>query len=384
MVTVQAAALVPKNGSISPSARFDLVGLEAAIEAAVCRAWRQETAGQKEGGTYVDSGNPQLAKPAETSAQQASRATERPAVTLDVSTTRDLCQEALAGVLAAVEEKATADYEAVLGASKAVAGEMSVLQERIAFVQSRLAEAALEAQNRDEADQAALSEATARAKAALAPYLAAGVVSSEEVEMHLEGALREAGQRLSALRQEARVRLDSLRAEMDALRARQADLQFHRSALEAQQAQLRALPCVVTLEQARREEEARKAEAAWEAIHFLETAPWHELSWQRQLTSKMEEAVALAGKDQAVFDALVERLEEELNQVDAAKPGLGWSVVRAIEALELGRLFPTLEVKRAELVQAARRHNRDRQVHPAMADKVVSLASRWGARVVAR
>lgn len=384
MVTVHAIDPVPRNGSTSPSARFDVVGLEAALEAAICRAWREATVRRKKGEIHMNTSGPQIRKPAEIAPQQASTGNEDPSVTSNTSGTREICQEALNEVLAMAEEKAKADYYAVLQAFMLVAREMDFLQMKIASIQSRLAEAASEGQEVGAADQSALAETRARAKEALAPYVTAGVISSDEVELHLESALREAGEGLLAARQEALLCLDSLQKEMEALQQRKADLDSRQAALCERQAQLRALPCIVALEQARCEEETRKAETAREAIHFLETAPWHELSWQKQLTPELEKVVALAGEDRTVFDALVTRLGRELDQVNAARPGLGWSVVRAIESLELGRLFPTLETKRAELVQAARRHNSGGQGHPAMADKVVSLAFRWGAKVAGR
>lgn len=384
MLTVQAVEAVPRKGSASPSTRFDLVGLEAALEAAVCRALRHEMAGQRKGVTYMGSKDTQMEKPAEIAAQQASGANERPGVRLDVSSTLNVCQEAVSKVLATVEERARADYESVLGTARLVAREMDYVQRRIAIVQSWQAEAESEAQERAEADQAVLQETKARTNDALAPYIAAGVISADEIEAHFEGVLREVGERLLVLRQEARVRLDSLQAEMAALQARQSELGSRKSALEARQAQLRILPCIAVLEQAREGEKARKAETAREVTRFLESALWHELSWQKQLTPEMEKAVALAAADQTVFDTLVRRLGQELEQVDPARPGLGWSVVRAIESLELPRLFSAFEAKKAELVQAARRHIRSGQEGPAMSDKVVSLASHWGARVTGR
>lgn len=384
MVTVHAMEPVPRNGSTSPSARFDVVGLEAALEAAICRAWREARSGQKKGDMHMTTSVLQMRKPVELAPQQASSATECPSDTSNVSGTQRICQEALGTILATAAEKAKGEYEAALEAFKLVARETDLLQVKIASIQSKLAQATSEAQEEDEADQSALEDTRARAKEALAPYVAAGVVSSDEVELHLESALREAGERLLAARQEALLVIESLLEEMEELHRKKANLDSRQAALCERQTQLLALPCIVALEQARREEERRNAEATRDAIRFVETASWHELSWQKQLTPELEKVVALAGEDRTVFDALVTRLGRELDQVNAARPGLGWSVVRAIESLELGRLFPTLETKRAELVQAARRHNSGGQGHRAMADKVVSLAFRWGARVAGR
>lgn len=384
MSNIHAVEPVPRKGSTSATARFDVVRLEAAVEAAICRAWREARAGHKEGDTYMQSTDTQIVKPAEMSPQQASGANERPSLTPNVSSTLDVCQEAVGKVLAAVEDRARADYEAALGTARLAAREMDRVQERIAVVQSRLAEVDSKAREQDEADQAVMEEISARAREALAPYVAAGVISAGEIETHVEGAARAAGERLVALRQEARLELDSLQAEMAALQAGHSELCARTSSLETRQAQLRALPCIAALERARVEEEARKAEAQREIIRFLEMAPWHELSWQKQLTPEMEKAVALAAADRTVFDVLVGRLGRELEQTDVTRPGLGWSVLRAIESLELPYLFTAFEAKKAGLVQAARRHNRgglDRQV---TAEKVVSLASRWGARVTGR
>jgi len=384
MLTVQAVEPVPRNGSRSPSTRFDVVRLEAAIESAVCRAWRQEIAGREKGDTYVGSIDTRIVKPAERAAQQASRANERPTVTSNVSGTQDVCQEAVDKVLTTVEQRAKADYEAVLGTSRLVAREMDHLQQRIALAQSRLAEAEGEARKREEADQAAIEETTARVREALALYVDAGVISAEEIETHIEGALTHVRERLSVQGRQACVRRDALQAELAELGARQAEIDSRRSALEVRQTQLQALPYIVALEQARAEGEARRAVSQREIIRFLETAPWDELSWQKQFTPEMERAVALAAASPTVFDALVERLGRELEQLDPARPGLGWSVLRAIESLELSRLFPAYEARRAELVLAARRNGRGGVGHPAVASKIVSLASRWGARVAGR
>lgn len=148
---------------------------------------------------------------------------------------------------------------------------------------------------------------------------------------------------------------------------------------------LQVLPAVACHLAALEEERKREREQIKATIRFPRAAPWGELSRDRKVTPKLLQVATLGNQNVAVFDALVERLSAELDRLGALPPAVAWSVIRVIEQLGLQEMFPDLVEKRTQLALVARAHKREKQARRTeeLSGKVVSLASRWGARLAA-
>ena len=234
-----------------------------------------------------------------------------------------------------------------------------------------------------ESTATAVSEFSNEAERSMTALVQQGILTAEEAERRVQSALVALQARLDEAGRESAMRTSTLEEKAANLRCLVEKSNALVTSLGDRLAGLQELPAVAGHLSALEDERRRQREQVKVTIRFLRTAPWGELSCDRKVTPKLLQAATLGNQNVAVFDALVERLSAELDRLGSLPPGVAWSVIRVIEQLELQDMFPDLAERRLQLALVARAHKRDKRARETedLPGKVVSLASRWGARL---
>jgi len=330
----------------------------------------------------VGTGLQKSLKPAEMRPQQASSTVASPSRP-NIEQVQAICQEYLGKFRENADEICLNAYATALAEKERADCELAIQRREL-----RQVEAELETLRREESAMAhsavlALSEFTTEAQRSMAVLVQLGIFAPEEAERRTHDALVELRARLDEACRDIGARISGLEEKAVNLRSLVEKSNAEITSLADRLAQLQKLPAVSTHLAALEDERRREREQVKAAIRFLRVAPWGDLSRDRKVTPKLFQAADLGNGNVAVFDALVERLSTELDRFSSLPPAVAWSVIRVIEQLGLQDMFPDLAEKRAQLALVARAHKREKRTRRTqeLPVKVVSLASRWGARL---
>ncbi|MDA8188003.1 MAG: hypothetical protein M0T85_07680 [Dehalococcoidales bacterium] len=330
----------------------------------------------------VSTGVQKNLKPTEVGSQQASMTVvslSKP----NIKQVQAICQEFLGKFRENADEICLSHYTAALAEKERADCELSIQQREIRQVEGELEALRQEVSLMAQSAAAAVSEFATGAERSVAVLVEKGILAPQEAERRVQGALVELRARLDEAGHELAERISPLEQKAMRLRSLVEKSNAEVASLGVRLASLRELPAVARHLAALEDERKREREQVKTTIRFLMAAPWGELSRDRKVTPKLLQAATLGNQNVAVFDALVERLSTELDHLGSLPPAVAWSVIRVIEQLGLQDMFPDLAEKRLQLSLVARTHKREKRVRETqeLPGKVVSLASRWGARL---
>ncbi|MCL5961607.1 MAG: hypothetical protein M1358_20230 [Chloroflexi bacterium] len=334
------------------------------------------------GSRQVGKGQESL-KPTELRPQQASVPTTCGHFDSNIEQVQAICQEFLGKFRENTDEICLSAYTAALSDEERAECELAIQQRELRQVEAELEALRQEVSVMAESVATATSAFSIEAEQSMAVLVQRGIVAPEEAERQIQSALVALQARLDEAGRESAMRISVLEEKVVNLRCLVEKSSAEVSSLGDRLADLQELPAVARHLAALEDARKRQIEQVKATIRFLRTAPWGELSRDRKITQKLSQAAALGNQNVAVFDALVGRLSDEMDRLGALPTPVAWSVIRVIAQLGLQDMFPDLAEKRLQLALVARAHKREKRARDTddLPGKVVSLASRWGARL---